>query len=133
MEDLFYLNKKEISINVFSSFIYKEFVTLYANVEINIYSDNFQIVFLKDKKMIHCEWTIMKSEEFFEDTAFLHNNHIAFIIMLTHHTYELNLIMPVIKATLFEFGGMIGNDSDSFFPLFTFDTIAEFRYAWEIL
>lgn len=132
MDDLFYLNEKEVPINVFRDFIYNKFISIYENVKLNVYSDNFQINFSKNEQIVHCEWTFMKVEEFYEDTVFLHENQIVFIVMITHHTYELNLIMPIIKETLFEFGGMLGNDSDLFYPRFTLETIAEFRYAWEI-
>lgn len=132
MEDIFYLNKNEITLNIFSTFVYHTFNTLYENVKMNIYTNNFQIVFTNGGKMMHCEWTMMKSEEFYEDTSFLQNNQISYIVMITHHTYELHLIIPIIKAILFEFGGMVGNDSDFFHPLFTFDNIVEFHYAWDV-
>lgn len=131
MDDLFYLNRDNISLDALSSFVAQKAQTLCENAKEFQFPNGFQILMPFENGMRHFDWTIMEIKEFLEpeDAQFLTSNQIVFAVMITHHHCDMDWLLPIITAVLETFGGMIGNDSDRFLPIFTAENIAHFSYS----
>jgi len=93
-----------------------------------IYSDYGNSKFCIDFDDVHTEWHKMDISEF-EDVDFLIRKEISTVYCISHRSKDLPVLVSRLKELLHKFGGIIGNDSDEFEPIFNYDNIDDFCYG----
>ncbi len=122
MNDIFYLSKENISMIAFADLLKKNIN------EINITycsNENLQLSY----KQSRFSFFTMDLEEFKEesDIITIRGNDIKKIVCISLHLSELNKLLELMKVILDTYGGILGNDYDGFYPLFTSETFNLFK------
>ncbi len=122
MNDIFYLSKENISMKIFAD-LFKKNIN-----EINITYCSNEDLQVSYKQSIFSFFT-MGIEEFKEesDLITIRGNDIKKIVCISLRFSDLNKLLELMKVILDAYGGILGNDYDGFYPLFTSKTLDLFK------
>lgn len=122
MDDIFYFNSKEVSLKDIKK-IAEELDA--QEIFMTEAQDALQITYCDSART---DWVKMSLEEFPDPDAiaFLTQNKIRVIFCISYHPAYLQSLKKHIVRILEKYGGLIGMDSDGFYPYYDLKNIDSF-------